>query len=196
MQGTLGPATWANVYYFSVDAGAATPGEVLAALTSVLHDLYDVAFDYSLFPPEWSTTHQTLTYRDAEDSIVRITVADANVGTSTGNTQDAQVAYLVNWANADPRRGGKPRQYLAGVPDDNMLDSARLDTAMLGPFSSRLNTWLEEIVTRDIPFQLIELSFSNGGVFRTSPISYPIIGATLNPVVATQRRRVNRLRPS
>jgi hypothetical protein len=42
--------------------------------------------------------------------------------------------------------------------------------------------------------QLVELSFRNAGADRGAAIDYPIIGGTLNPVVATQRRRVNRLR--
>jgi hypothetical protein len=192
--GIYGPTTWANVFYVLIGTTAHTPGAVIADIVGWFNNFYDTAFNLARLSPRWTHQYTTVTYRDAEDSIVRLRVADAQTGTASGGDQDAQVAYLVNWASSDPRRGGKPRQYLPGVPDSAMLDSARLDSSLVAIVNAGLVSWLTTGPTQPTPMQLVELSFQNGGVDRVDAVHYPIIGGTLNNVVATQRRRVNRLR--
>jgi hypothetical protein len=192
--GTFGPATWANVMYVLIGETARTPGQVIGDIVTWFNNLYDTAFNLARLSPRWQHQYTTVTYRDAEDSTVRLRVADAQAGTASGGDQDAQVAYLVNWATGDPRKGGKPRQYVPGVPDSAMLDSARLDSSLIAIVNAGLVSWLSSGPTQPTPMQLVELSFRNGNADRAEAISFPIIGGTLNPVVATQRRRVNRLR--
>lgn len=194
--GGLGPAGWVNVFYLAVTPGSHTPGEVIAAAADAIHDFYTDAMSLAAFPGEWSTTWCTVTYRDAEDSTVRIRVADAESGTASGDTQDAQVSYLVNWSTGDPRRGGKPRTYVCGVPDSVMADSAFINPSTVHDINTTLLPWLVGLPSRTIPLELVEMSFRNDNTFRDVAAHYPILGATLNPVVATQRRRVDRLRPS
>jgi hypothetical protein len=196
LHGFLGPASWVNVFYFDVDAGAHTPGEVIAAVAQAVHDLIHDGFSLSYFPTAWRTTWCTVAFRDATDSLVRLRVSDAQVGTGSGGYQDAQVSYLINWSTGDPRRGGKPRQYIAGVLDGLMADSAFLVAAATTGTDPALLAWLEDLPTRDPALQLVEMSFRNALAWRDTALSYPIIGVTVNPVVATQRRRVGRLRPS
>lgn len=196
VNGIDGPSTWANVYYLDVTPGGATPGEVIAEAVTYIHDLYSVAFTDDNFDGDWAIQWQTVTYRDAEDSLVRVRVADAFAGAGAVDPSGAQVSYLINWSTGDIRRGGKPRQYIAGVTDGALADSARLDPAFVTGITERLITWLESGPGLTIPMQLVEMSFRNGNAWRTDAVSFPIIGASLNPVVATQRRRVDRLRPS
>jgi hypothetical protein len=192
--GTYGPATWANVFYVVIDAGASTPGAVIAQIVSWFHDFYAVAIDELAFTDGWIKTHTVVTYRDAEDSIVRLRVADAIAGTGGTDLETAQVAYLINWATGDIRRGGKPRQYLCGVNQTHLLDSARLTTTIQAAVNARLITWLEDGPDLPIPLQLVEMSFRNAKADRADAVTFPIIGGTLNNVVATQKRRVGRLR--
>lgn len=196
VSGQYGPATWANVLYLDISAGSSTPGEVIAAAVAFIHDLYEVAITPASLSENWSITSQTVSYRDAEDSLVRVRVADALEGTVSGGAQDAQVAYLINWSTGDIRRGGKPRQYVPGVPDSQIADSARVRADVASSITGRLITWLESGPGLTIPMQLVEMSFRNAKADRAAAVSFPIIGASLNPVVATQRRRVDRLRPS
>lgn len=193
--GRNGPSTWANVFYVAVDAGAATPGAVAAQIVGWFNDFYDVVFGLGSLSSAWTHDFTTITYRDAEDSIVRLRVADAQAGTGGTDLEAAQVAYLVNWATGDIRRGGKPRQYVPGVVEGALLDSARLTTSLQTAINGRLITWLEDGPDLTIPLQLVEMSFRNGNADRAAAAHFPIIGGTLNPVVGTQRRRVNRLRP-
>jgi len=194
--GFLGPASWVNVFYFDIDAGSSTPGDVIAAVADAVHDFYHDAVGLGGQANEWRTTFTTVTYRDATDSVVRLRVADAQTGTSSADSQDAQVAYLFNWATGDPRRGGKPRTYICGVVDNAMADSAFITSATLAGFNTSILAWLTDLPTRAIPLQLVEMSFRDNNTWRDAAVSYPIIGGTVNPVVATQRRRVDRLRPS
>ena len=198
MNGTYGPATWANVLYFLLgDVGTHTPGEVIQSVAAAAVQLYSTILA-SAFSSHWAINSTTVTYRDAADSIVRLRVADAFAGTNGTGDQEAQVAYLINWATSDPRRGGKPRTYIPGVPDNAVADSARLTTGEVAAINSAIVTWLTAILTpggsRLVAMQLVEMSFRNGGTWRDSAVTFPILGGVCNPVVATQRRRVDRLR--
>jgi hypothetical protein len=192
--GTYGPTTWANVFYVLIDAGSSTPGDVIAAVVEWFQDLYDDGFGLDELSTAWAHSFTTVTYRDAEDSIVRLKVADAQAGTNSSGDQDAQVAYLVNWATGDPRRGGKPRTYITGVPDNRLLDQARVAPGVRTTINGRLATWLTSELAAPIPMQLVEMSFRNGNADRAEAVTFPIIGGTLSDVVATQRRRIDRLR--
>jgi hypothetical protein len=61
--------------------------------------------------------------------------------------------------------------------------------------NARLITWLEAGPLLTIPLQLVEMSFRTEKADRAEAVTFPIIGGNINPVVATQRRRVDRLRP-
>lgn len=198
--GNYGPATWANVFYFAV--GTFDPAHLDDAAT-LLHngvmDFYSNVFTYATFPPAWTITTTKVAFRDASDSLYRVTVADAHSGTHSTVGEPAQVCFLVNWTSNDPRRGGKPRTYVVGVPDGDMADSARIDPATLTAFNTQLLTWLNGLnaLTHGTAssLELLEMSFVDGGAYRTPEAhSWPIRGGSFSPEVATQRRRVDRLR--
>jgi hypothetical protein len=193
--GLLGPASWVNVFYFDVTPGSHTPGEVIAAVAETVQDLYDEVFSMSSFPSDWSTTWVTCTYRDTSSSTVRVRVADALAGSGGASLALANACYLINWSTGDPRRGGKPRQYIAGVPDGACTDSVHVAASLLSGWNTNLITWLTAMVSETIPHQLVEMSFRDGNAWRSSALSYPILGGSVNPVIATQRRRVDRQRP-
>lgn len=196
VHGFYGPTSWVNVYYVVVDAGSHTPGDVIAAVASWFHTLYHDSLAGGAVTGQWRLSSITVTYRDATDSLVRVRVADATVASGSPNGQDGQVCYLINWSTGDPRRGGKPRTYVTGVIDENMADSAFVTSAHIAAINPLLLTWLESGPGLSIPMQLVEMSFRDANTWRDTPHTYPIIGVSMNPVVATQRRRVDRLRPS
>lgn len=200
--GTIGPATWVNVFYISVvPADGATPGQVIADVVQWLRNFYNDGIGLGNLLVSWQTRYVTCVYRDAADSTVRLRVADALAGTNNDPPGAAQQAYLINYGTSDPRRGGKPRTYVAGVPDGKMQDSATLSSDALSSINDQLPLWLEanldgSAVANGTATQLVEMSFVNGKVDRDAAVSYPILGATVNPITATQRRRVDRLRLS
>lgn len=196
--GTYGPCSWANVFYFVIGSTTGhTPGDVVSSVAEAVHEFYNNVWKGNV-PTNWSLQRTKISYRDADDSIVRVTVTDVVTGTNETDEEGGQVAYLVNWSTSDIRRGGKPRTYVPGVHQLTMADAAHLVPAFVSSITALLNTWLTSLPTpagaRLVAMQLVDMSFVNAKAFRPTPISFPIIGVSLNNVVATQRRRVNRLR--
>lgn len=198
--GTYGPSSWVNVFYLHVPTpGSHTPSDIMIGVTKAIEGLYVDAMQMVAFPVDWVTTYCTVTYRDNAGSINRARIADAHAGTGADHNQDAQVSYLINWSTDDARKGGKPRQYITGVVQAAVADSAHL----FGGFTSgrfvTLNAWLVNIqdASTYAPFamHLVDMSFIDGKAFRTTPVAFPISLGSINPVVASQRRRVDRLRP-
>lgn len=198
IQGTFAPATWAVIWYAAI--GSWDPAH-LNDVIGLVGDRVGHFFN-DVLKPEASYNFKTVLYkvgfRDAAGSLYRATVADAQVGAKSGDYQDAQVAWLFNWTTNDDRRGGKPRSYFPGVPSSAMADSAAILSSVQTNINTPLVTWLSDNLTAAhgtaSGFQLLELSFVDGGVDRTTAADWPVRAGILNPWVATQRRRVDRLR--
>jgi hypothetical protein len=198
VKGSYGPTTWVNVLYFSIP-GLVDVDVLLAAddVGSAAIDLYN-KLGYAHFSSGWKVSSAKVLIRDSGGSAFRsVTIADAP-GTDSSGDQDAQVAYLINWYAGDVRRGGKPRQYICGVPMDACADSATLTSTFLGAMNSGLSDWFTELGDGSLPhsnvLELVEMSFIDAKAYRTTPVAYPITSGQVNPVVATQRRRIDRLR--
>ena len=200
VKGLYGPATWANIMFFQI----ITPAEGGNGLTA--DDVGEAAIalytglDMGDLSDDWSVTTCKVLYRDPEDTFVKsVTVADAS-GTNSSGDQDAQVAYLINWVSDDARRGGKPRQYIPGVPFDRCTDSVFLDSSVQSNFNTAIASWIASLPaggwTNGTELAMVEMSFVDAGVDLDPPVGYPITGGHLNAAVATQRRRVDRLRPA
>lgn len=197
-QGVLTPCTWENVFHFFPGTwDPANLNDVVQLVKSAVYDLYHVAFSPAGFPASWRIKTFKVAFRDAEDSLYRATVADAFGGTG-GATQDAQVAYLINWTTNDDRRGGKPRSYIAGVDDGDMANSAELTNDALVIRSAAIQSWIDGLGARShgtaSGLVFSEISYRNGKTWRDTAKSWPIRAGSLSPYVATQRRRIDRLR--
>lgn len=199
-QGRYGPCTWANVMYFdTVPSDPGFPADVFAAVGHVVGTFYSTVFDLTIMPSNWTVDTCKVTYRADDTSIYTARVADAHVGTSGAAGQDAQVSYLINWITGDPRKGGKPRQYVCGVVDNAVLDPATLTAARVSGVNANLATWLGAFPYTSGTAHvagLVEMSFRNDKAYIDPPFPRPVIGGVLSPIVATQRRRVDRLRSS
>jgi len=192
-----GPATWTNVLYFDCSpSDPDVPGDVAVAVANAAHALY-AGLPLADIQSAVQITGWKVVYRADPTSTYSFTVADAIVGANTGEGQDAQVAYLLNWVSGDARKGGKPRSYIPGVSNNARADTARLTSGVLSAFDAAIATWLASF-----PFthgtatvtNFVEMSFVSAGVDLNPPIARPIVGGHLNPIVGTQRRRVDRLR--
>lgn len=197
-EGTYGPATWDNVFYFSVDPeGVSDLGLICADIGWGVTELYN-KIGYAHFSENWTHHLVRVKYRDASaDIFKRTTIADAT-GSNESGDQDAQVSYLFNWDVPDIRRGGKARTYVCGVPMDACADSAMITSDFLGAINSGLEDWFTELGDGSSPggtvLGLVMMSFVDNGVDIDPPVPYPSFSGVLNHVVATQRRRVDRLR--
>jgi hypothetical protein len=198
VKGTYGPTNWVNVLYLDTSpTDPANYADLLPAACTAITDLYDAIVHTSNFSDQLTVSTVKAVYADASESVRTLTVADGTVGTHSGDCQDAQVAYLINWASDDGRRGGKPRSYLPGVPNAAMLDPARLQSSTLSSINGLLSTWYATFPRTGDTYTivgLVEMSFVEHNADRNPAIAISINGGTLNGIVATQRRRVDRLR--
>jgi hypothetical protein len=199
-EGTLGPATWAVVHWFLVTQSGAL---VLANLNELVDDLGEIFaqrfINVGYVSSSCHFTRIKATLRDADGTSMYRTSRVADVaGTGSGDSEAAQVCVLIDWATGDPRRGGKPRSYLPGVTDESLSDSARLTPAAVVAFSSSAAVYITDCLaltegTISNP-EMVEMSFRNLNTWRAAAVAYPILGGAASDVVATQRRRVDRLR--
>lgn len=197
-EGIFGPSTWANVFYLdTVASDPAHPTDAMLAAQAAIHAFYEI-WHSAYGSGNWAVQTCKCFYRADPTSMYNVTVADAIAGTGSGDYEAAQVSYLVNWGSGDPRRGGKPRQYISGVPIAEMQDSARISSGALAALNAAIATWLGSFpFTHGATGQchgLVEMSFVSGKVDLNPPIARPILSGTVNPVVGTQRRRADRLR--
>ena len=198
-EGVFGPTTWANVYYFAV--GTFDPAhldDANALIATAVHDLYVTAIDLAILSDQWRYDRTKVAFRDAPGSMFRTATVVGAAGTDTSGAEEGQVALLINWSSNDPRRGGKPRQYISGVPEDGVADPARLDSTRYAACSGRLNTWLAGLNARShgtaSGLTLLEMSFRDSNAWRSAAATWPIRAAACDVTIATQRRRIDRLR--
>jgi hypothetical protein len=197
--GTYGPTTWANVMYMAPGTwDPAHLNDVITLLKQAAYGLYGTVIGYGNFPTDWKVYTTKIAFRDASDSLYRATVADAQPGTGPATAEPAQVSYLINWTTNDPRRGGKPRQYIPGVLDADVADPGSLTSGTLTAYNGRLATWLAALPTNSVGtasgVALLEMSFVDAGAYRATAETWPVRGGNFSAVLATQRRRVDRLR--
>jgi hypothetical protein len=199
-EGIYGPATWAVVHWFMctpTDLASpanihATVGELFGFFGTRLVDDGNVA----------STLHLTkakAVYRpDSGDVLYRTVWIGDVAGAGSSDDNPAQVAFLYNWNTVDPRRGGKARSYIPGVPDAAQLDEARLTTSVVNALTIQANAYLVDIATAgDGPLdvdKMVEMSFRTGNDYRLAAVTYDITDCSLNQVMGSQRRRIDRLR--
>lgn len=193
-EGYDGPCSWANVFYFEINELAPDFTEMINNLGETMHYFYNDVFTPAAFSANFALTTVRVLYRDTEDSVQRATIADSVIGTSAGGVQCGQVSYLVNWSTSDPRKGGKPRNYISGVADAHIADSARLDPTVVAGINGRIPNWFEEMGSLTVSPSLVDMSFRNNNTWRDAAVPFAIDRGSLSPIVATQRRRIDRLR--
>lgn len=196
--GTFEEATWANIWYVDTSTSdPAYPFDAMLAAQLAIKAFYD-AFGGAQLSNTWTVERFKVAYRSDESSTYTTTIADAVGGGVSGGYQDAQVGYLFNWVTGDSRRGGKPRQYVCGVPDTMISGSTGLTSSCKTALQTAINAFLAFFPVAGGAHGnadgIVEMSFVNDKVDRAVGFPMPIIAGSINPTVATQRRRVDRQR--
>jgi hypothetical protein len=159
--------------------------------------LYHDVFTTDGFPVTWQLQLYKVFFRDASDSEYR----SARVGDVTGTSEDescpGQAARMIDWVTNDPRKGGKGRTYVGGIPDGWLADSAKFVPSILSTVNANLATWLGSLAGLSAGtasgLDLVIMSFINGKADRAEGVPFPVRGGFVQPTVCTQRRRVDRL---
>lgn len=106
---------------------------------------------------------------------------------SAGGTAGVpHTAFLVHKNTAQGGRAGRGRLFIPTVPEDLVNGAGGLDTTLLAAIQSDCDVFLEELDTSFIPMVLLH------GVGSPLETPTPVTSLTVQPVVATQRRRLRR----
>lgn len=199
-EGIWGECFWANVFHATVPDGVAAPTiSELNTLTDALTEAFRATLlqGHPYIHQDVTHTRTKLKLIDGASTTYRVLRPAGNVGHDTGFPAAGQVCYLIDWQSVDPRRGGKPRTYLPGVSQDAIAGEATLTDAVVTGLSADANDFHDAVNGLSIQthsLHMVEMSFFNAGAPRLIGVGYEIIGGNCSNVVATQRRRVDRLR--
>jgi hypothetical protein len=199
-EGFYGEASWAVVHWFAMTWSIGPDIAQLNAMVDLIAAKYAAKFvSGSDFTTAVSFTkvvaNQTL---DDPPSRLRTVRVYDYAGGEAGSNESAQVCYLIDWQTSDGRRGGKPRSYIPGVLDAWVDGEAVINPSQVAELTAKANAYVAEVnaLTSD-PYtgvEFIDASFVNLKDYRVAPVAFKILGGNCSNAVATQRRRVDRLR--
>lgn len=113
----------------------------------------------------------------------------ANIsGTGTAGEVNPNTAALVRKNTNEGGRSGRGRFYWPGVGEGDIGNAGVLTSAFIAGFPSKLTAFLGALDSADIPMVLLHSAAS--GIPITDPLT--VTSLTLDPTVATQRRRLRR----
>jgi hypothetical protein len=188
-------ASWANVMWlFLTGTGTITVSEL-----NDLADACSAAFADNFLPilsNQVTLDSTQIVLYDSGDAIEGLAGAGGTGGHSGTNQTPANVACVVSWQIASVYRGGHPRTYLCGVPDNSFDDTRSYTTSFKNAAESAAIAFhgdLEAISGISSGITSVEhgvVSFVHAGAWRTPPIFRRINTAHVDQRVDTQRRRL------
>lgn len=114
-----------------------------------------------------------------------------------GSSAPANVACCVSWHEFISYRGGHPRTYLAGIPQSIIASPQLLSPAGASGLQTDMNAFLSSVNAGVPPGatnsgQLVVVHYSLNKVVQTPPLVRPILSATVNTRLDSQRRRLGK----
>jgi hypothetical protein len=138
---------------------------------------------------------QVVLYAGGSDVFEGIAAAGGN-GAQTGAELPASLAACISWQIAPHYRGGHPRTYLCGLPSDVLSTPTTFTGSFLSNAESAAIAFhedVEAITGISAGISTVEhgvASFVRDGAWRTPPVFYRIVSASVDSRFDTQRRRL------
>jgi hypothetical protein len=128
------------------------------------------------------------------DTGAEAVVPTTKPGTAVGNQQGAQVAFVLKLHVAHRYRGGHPRAYFPGGPDDQRQDSQNWTA---GYVTNAANYWgaflgapVNQTYGQTSITNQVAISYYSGHQLRPTPLIMPIVTRSGLARLGTQRRRL------
>lgn len=193
LRGAFGTGEWANIYHFAFSGGPATDPDC-ATMASQTRTAWGTNF-LGAYPPIVTLT--SVTVEDLTSSSAGVGAwAGSDIGTGTSRPVPANVCMLVKHTIGRRYRGGHPRTYLPGPNDAILSTPTQWDASAVATIQGFFNTFISDVETTTLPsitFPLhVSVSYFTGHSQRLTPVVDPVLGSTVETMVATQRRRVGR----
>lgn len=118
-------------------------------------------------------------------------------GGTGGGDMSANVSLVVSWKESLSYKGGHPRSYLAGIPRSGIADPQHVSGAYATSVQSAANAFIAGIAAGTFPVamgsgQLAVVHYRINKVVQTPPLVKPILSATVNTRLDSQRRRLQK----
>lgn len=128
--------------------------------------------------------------QDAPSSLIATSSLPAVAGSKGTDAVPQNTAYLVRKRTDLAGRRGRGRMYIPSVIDTEVDDQGRLTTASQLSWTTSLDNWMADLTTavgaRLYPPVVLHRSEGIG----VEPLPTPVQSFVIDPVVATQRRRL------
>ena len=174
---------------YGVEVGVET---VPQTLTESLHDMFGdllagaIADDYKL-----TRTELALSQPDEDEPTLFIANGD-RAGGATSEPLPQNTSYLVHKRSSRAGRRGRGRLYLPGIPEGNVAANGLIDSTHLANRQALLDTWIGRFgsgTAGNSPGDMVILhNYPAADPPASDPT--PVTTLILDPVVATQRRRL------
>jgi len=186
---------WANIFHFAYAGTAPTFAQMATFADAEVHE-YGSQF-FTLMDTETSVEGCVCTDLTSDTS-AQGTATFHDAGTRSGGSIGAQVALLVNDHIQRRYRGGKPRHYMPfGVTTDLTNDNTwtgTFQTTCETQYSAFIANTLTNVWSGGGPLTYVNLSYYANKALRAVPVTDAILSNSINPMVATIRRRDGRKR--
>jgi hypothetical protein len=185
---------WVNVFWLNLTATTHVAADLHTILNSTAN-AYDAnfksqissAYHYNLIKGSWIY---------AAGNVIEQAITLAAGGTASATEELDSTATLINWAISDYYRGGHPRTYLPGTPAVDVSNGRNLVGAYQSATATAANAFLTAVNALTAggisACALGTVRFASGNAWLSPPVFRAYNGATVNPIVATQRRRLAR----
>jgi len=184
---------WANVMWLSVTANTYTAADLSSILTSI-GDQWRQDFCPSQASDTTLTQIMGIWKTPGAGEIVQ-SYTQPQAGTAVGaSLNNVATAAVINWRIDRYYRGGRPRTYIAGVPDTACTDGVHLAQSYLttlqagaGAFRQALDALTVGGITN---VKLGTVSFVSQKAWRIPPVFFAFNGSAVRSVLGTQRKRL------
>jgi hypothetical protein len=192
--GTVQGTSWQVVHWFQTDGSSDSS---LDDLDYLLGQLYRLFAENIIAPCCGQDLHFHWGHLFSFDGErLRHRKAGTAVGAVAGELAPAQVATLIDWNVHTPGKGGNACSYIPGVPMRNLADNAHFRDDALAAMQLGARSYIEAVnrlYVGAISFvHFSVMSWVSVGAYRRTGLNYPVLGAHVRRVPATQRRRIDR----
>jgi hypothetical protein len=186
--------SWVNVFWLYLGTSNAQVADFHDTLAAIVDAYYNRLGGYISSAYEITLIKGSWLYNDGNVFESQVAVAHAGGGSSS-YASDATCT-LINWSISDYYRGGHPRTYLPGTPDNEIVNGRTLNAGFLSNVATNANAFLADVNALTIgdiaETDIGTVRFASGNAWLNPPVFKPYVGASVAPVIATQRRRLHR----
>jgi hypothetical protein len=197
VSGDNGAATkWTNVFWLHTTHTTPIDAATMNTLCGNIFDLVKVNYVAEMCNQAHILEVQATYFPTGSPLVVAGTHTGSTAGGVTADPAPASLAACISWQSGVYWRGGKPRTYVGGLPVNAMNDERELSTGLVTNLLAEgtgLISGFNALLSGNFDScQFGFVSFVSGGVDRTPPLFFPIVGCAVHPRADTQRRRLGK----